>query len=133
MLIKVWFFLPGMPNLFKWIYVSENAKQTTGFWWPIKSRFISPVFTAHNLAALSEEAVNKYSESQVNAKSQIHLLPPGFVSLHSLIKLKSTVLHILAVPSAEDVAKRLKRHNLNRYFFKTGTYVESGLNKHLRT
>ncbi|RNA27668.1 hypothetical protein BpHYR1_013286 [Brachionus plicatilis] len=68
-----------------------------------QSRLISPVLTAQSLATLSDDAVSKYSESQVNAKSQIHLLPLCLLSLHSLIKLKSTVLQILAVPSAEEL------------------------------
>ena len=49
--------------------------------------------------------VNKYCESFVKAKSQTHFC---VTSLHSIFKLKSTVRHTLAVPSADDVAKSLK-------------------------
>ena len=56
------------------------------------------------LTALSDEAENRYSESHVNARSQIHS-EPGLVFLCSETRVRSMVDQILIEPSADDVAR----------------------------
>jgi hypothetical protein len=71
-----------------------------------------------------------YCESPLNTQSQTHL---WVGSLSSVINVKSAVRQIFTVPSAEVVARSLDNESaIARTLDYEESYVESGLNWHLR-
>lgn len=98
---KVFFCIVGSQKFGE----SANAKAVMAFWWPLYSLIGVPPSTRHNLIILSDEHVNKYCESNVNAQSQTQRCPLTFKVAESL---KSAVRQILAVWSADVVASKVE-------------------------